>query len=397
VIFDLFNELQRPAPFSPEHEHLALLDGIEQAKAADRAGFGCWWMVEHHGSTEFSYSSAPELVLTAIAQHTERLRLGHAGVLSPFKINHPVRVAERAAVLDHLSGGRLEFGLARSGGTEWETFGITAERTRDELTEAFHAIPKMWTEDTFSWDSELLRVPPRNIVPKPMQQPHPPLWQTSSTLDSFRLAGQMGIGVLATTLLAPMSKLTDLMAAYDQGLAEASDPVGKYVNNQRAVFTFVHVAETMEEAIMSGAAEAAMWYVNAAPQVFSVPRKLWLDSIRGLKKSNDVSRARAVATREEVIGEVDLDDPHPVIRLMNRLLVGEKVDPHEAFEVLRPLDSVIIGDPTECRRKIQKFVDIGIDRLMCLMQFGALSHEQVMRSIELTGKHLVPAYAPALA
>lgn len=397
MIFDLFNELQRPGPFSPDHEHRALFDGIEQAKAADRAGFGCWWMVEHHGSMEFSYSSAPELVLTAIAQHTQRIHLGHAGVLSPFKINHPVRVAERAAVLDHLSGGRLELGLARSGGTEWETFGIAAEQTRDELTEAFHAIPKMWTDDVFSWDSELLHVPPRNIVPKPMQQPHPPLWQTSSTLDSFRLAGQLGIGVLATTLLAPMSKLTDLLAAYDDGLAEGRPPVGKFVNNQRGVFTFVHVAETMEEAIMSGAAEAAMWYVNAAPQVFSVPRKLWLDSIRGLKKSNDVSRARAVATREEVIGEIDLDDPHPVIRLMNRLLVGQKVDPHEAFEVLRPLDSVIIGDPAECQRKIQKFVDAGVDRLMCLMQFGALTHKQVMRSIELTGKYLVPAYKPVLA
>lgn len=396
MIFDLFNELQRPGPFAPDHEHRALFDGIEQAKAADRGGFGCWWMVEHHGSTEFSYSSAPELVLTAIAQHTERLRLGHAGVLSPFKINHPVRVAERAAVLDHLSGGRLELGLARSGGTEWETFGITAESTRDELTEAFRAIPKMWTEDVFSWDSDLLQVPPRDIVPKPMQKPHPPLWQTSSTIDSFRLAGQMGIGVLATTLLAPMSKLTDLMAAYDAGLAEGCEPVGKFVNNQRGVFTFVHVAETMEEAILSGAAEAAMWYVNAAPQVFSVPRKLWLDSIRGLKKSNDVSRARAVASRDEVIGEIDLDDPHPIIRLMNRLLVGQKVDPHEAFEVLRPIDSVIIGDPEECRRKIQKFADVGINRLMCLMQFGALTHEQVMRSIELTGKHLVPAFAPAL-
>jgi alkanesulfonate monooxygenase SsuD/methylene tetrahydromethanopterin reductase-like flavin-dependent oxidoreductase (luciferase family) len=121
MILDVFSELQ-PARPAPEVDARALFEqALEQAELADRAGFGCWWAVEHHTAPEFSLSSAPELVLTAIAGRTRRIRLGTSGILSPFRINHPVRVAERAAWVDVASNGRLELGLARSGGAEWET------------------------------------------------------------------------------------------------------------------------------------------------------------------------------------------------------------------------------------------------------------------------------------
>ena len=124
MIIDLFNELQMPQPWAPDHERDVFANALAQVRLADELGYGCWWSVEHHCTPEFSYSGAPELMNAAIAQHTERIRVGHAGVLTPFKINHPLRVAERAAVLDHLSNGRVELGLARSGGAEWATFGI---------------------------------------------------------------------------------------------------------------------------------------------------------------------------------------------------------------------------------------------------------------------------------
>jgi len=136
VKFDIFAEIQKAGPVRPGHEALVLRESIEQARAADAAGFECWWLVEHHACEEFSYSSAPELILAWIASETERLRVGHAGVLAPFEINHPVRAAERAALLDHMSGGRLEFGMARSGGREWDAFGVDPERSRDQLAEA---------------------------------------------------------------------------------------------------------------------------------------------------------------------------------------------------------------------------------------------------------------------
>ncbi|MGY8739191.1 MAG: LLM class flavin-dependent oxidoreductase, partial [bacterium] len=184
MILDIFSELQRAIPKDQvgdaDFEGRVLRDAIEQAKLADELGFGCWWTVEHHGAKEFSYSSSPEMMLAVLSQHTERIHLGHSGVLAPFAINHPIRIAERAAFLDQVSGGRLELGLARSGGTEWETFEVDPDSSREQLREAMQMIPAMWTQDEFEWDSEFATIPKRNVVPKPVQSPHPPLWQTST-------------------------------------------------------------------------------------------------------------------------------------------------------------------------------------------------------------------------
>jgi len=218
VILDIFSELQKARPWGPNHERQIFLDAIAQAKLADAMGYGCWWTVEHHGATEFSYSSVPEMMLVVISQHTERIRLGHSGVLAPFHINHPVRVAERAAFVDVMSGGRLELGLARSGGTEWETFQIDPETSRDQLREALHMVPRMWTQNSFKWESELASIPERDIVPKPLQRPHPPLWQTATSPESFRMAGELGVGVLGTTLLTPLDATAALLVEYDRGL-----------------------------------------------------------------------------------------------------------------------------------------------------------------------------------
>jgi alkanesulfonate monooxygenase SsuD/methylene tetrahydromethanopterin reductase-like flavin-dependent oxidoreductase (luciferase family) len=391
LILDVFSELQRPRPFAPDHERRVLADAIEQAQLADRAGFGCWWTVEHHGAVEFSYSSAPELMLATLAPRTERIRFGHSGVLAPFRINHPLRVAERAAWIDLLSGGRLEMGLARSGGTEWEAFGVDPETSREELREALCMLPRMWTEDSFKWESPHLVIPERNVVPKPLQKPHPPLWQTCTSPESFAMAGELGVGALATTLLTPLAPLGELFAHYRSGL-DRCRPAGHFVNDRRAVFTFLHCAETRAEAIASRAAEAALWFVNAAPVVFRVPRSIWIDQIRGQLQSSDPSATRAVAA-DAVATDLDLDDPVPAVRLLNRQLVSEALDPVEAFEVLEPMESVVIGDVDACRAKLARYAALGTDRLMCLMQFGTLAHAQVMRSLALAGEALLPELA----
>ncbi|NQZ96570.1 MAG: LLM class flavin-dependent oxidoreductase [Myxococcales bacterium] len=390
MIFDIFSELQCAKPWRENHERALLLEAIEQARLADRLGYGCWWTVEHHGATEFSYSSSPEMVLAVLSQHTERIHLGHAGVLAPFRINHPLRVAERAAFVDLASGGRLELGLARSGGTEWDAFGVDPDSSRDQLREALQMVPRMWTETSFKWESEHISIPERDVVPKPLQKPHPPLWQTCTSPESFEMAGNLGVGVLATTLLIPLDSLGELLGCYEKGLANCS-PAGLFVNAQRAVFTFMHCAETKQQAIESGAGEAALWFVNAAPKVFQVPRDLWISAIRGDLQDNDPSSATALEAPED-LSDLDLDDPVPVIALLNRQQVGEKLDPEEVYDVLEPIESVVIGDVDLCRRKIQRYADLGIDRLMCLMQMGGLRHEAVMASIERTGRVLLPEF-----
>lgn len=248
--FDVFSEAQR---VGPRDESGLFSDVLEQARLADSQGFKIWWTVEHHGAGEYSYSSAPELLLSWIASQTDRLHVGHSGVLAPFRINHPIRSAERAAMLDHISGGRVELGLARSLGGEWDAFEVEPESTREQLIEAMRMIPKMWTQESFSWESSLIRIPERNIIPKPIQKPHPRLWQTAGSPASFHLAGSMGVGVLGNTLLTGLDGIELMLGEYNRGLSECQEPAGNFVNEQRAVFTFVHVAETERAAIDSGA------------------------------------------------------------------------------------------------------------------------------------------------
>ncbi|MGH7021968.1 MAG: LLM class flavin-dependent oxidoreductase [Caulobacteraceae bacterium] len=390
--FDVFCEIQRAGPWGERDEASLFSEVLDQAKAADEAGFEIWWQVEHHGSPEFSYSSAPEVVLTAIAMSTRRLRVGHAGVLAPFRINHPLRVAERAATLDILSGGRFELGLAKSGGKEWETFGVDAEKARDEVRDAMRLIPRMWTEPEFSFDSETLTIPLRQLTPRPIQRPHPRLWQTCGSPESFYMAGELGVGALGTTLLSPIEALGRMMREHDRGLADCRDPAGLVVNDQKGAFTFVHLAESRAKAIENRAAWSALWYVNAAATTFKVPRRIWYDMIKAGLHPNSARDTAALARLDPNETVIHPDDP-PVLVMLKRMAQGEVITAEEAHEVLEELDCVVIGDPDHCRRKIEGYRRIGIDRMMCMMQFGDIPPAAVLRSLELAGRDLVPHFA----
>jgi alkanesulfonate monooxygenase SsuD/methylene tetrahydromethanopterin reductase-like flavin-dependent oxidoreductase (luciferase family) len=391
--FDIFCEVQRAFPWAPGEDEASLIrDTIDEARAADSAGFEIWWQVEHHGSPQFSYSAAPEIILTAIALATKRLRVGHAGVLAPFRINNPLRVAERGAAIDILSGGRFELGLAKSGGKEWETFGVDPETARDEVREAMHMIPRMWTEPEFSWTSPLLNIPAREVTPRPLQKPHPRLWQTCGSPESFYMAGEMGVGALGTTLLSPVPVLGQMMREHDRGLADCKAPAGKEINAQKGAFTFVHVADSRADAIRNGAAWSALWYVNAAAVTFKVPRRVWYDMIKAGLHPNAAADTAARASLDPQETVIEADDP-PALVLLKRMAQGQSVSFEEAHETLEPLDCVIIGDPAHCAAKIESYEAIGVDRLMCMMQYGSLAHAATLRSIELAGRELIPLLA----
>jgi len=391
--FDIFCEIQRAFPWPQGYDEAALLaETIAQARAADAAGFEIWWQVEHHGAPQFSYSAAPEVVLTAIALATERLRVGHAGVLIPYRINNPLRVAERAATLDILSGGRFELGLAKSGGKEWETFGVNPDSARDEVREAMHMIPRMWTEPEFGWKSDLFQMPDREVVPRPLQKPHPRLWQTCGSPESFYMAGEMGVGALGTTLLSPVPFLGQMMREHDRGLADCKAPAGLFTNPEKGAFTFVHLAESREAAIRNGAAWSALWYVNAAAVTFKVPRRVWYDMIKAGLHPNSAADTMAREALDPHEIEIQPDDPD-VLKLLKRMAQGQEVSREEAHETLEPLDCVVIGDPDHCAAKIAAYEAIGVGRLMCMMQYGALEHAAIVRSIELAGRELIPALA----
>jgi alkanesulfonate monooxygenase SsuD/methylene tetrahydromethanopterin reductase-like flavin-dependent oxidoreductase (luciferase family) len=389
---DVFCETQKAAPFLPDHEQRVYAETLAQAERADALGFDTWWTVEHHGALEFSWSSAPEVQLAWIATRTKRIHLGHAGVLAPFKINHPIRVAERLALLDHISGGRAELGLARTGAGEWDTFQVDPNTSRQQLVEAMRMIPKMWTQQEFSWDSELLKIPPRNVIPKPLQKPHPRLWQTCSSPESFRLAGRLGVGSLGTTLLTELGPMAALLKEHRDGLGEIEEPAGHFVNREAGVFTFVHAAETTKQAIASGAALGAIWYVAAAPRVFHATPEIWYSQIRGNFLPNDPAAQRSLALGGGVTTDIPIEKDHPVVQVLRRFAAGERISKEEAYEVLLPVPSVIIGDVATCKRKMEAYRDIGATRLLCMFQYADLPHEHVLAAMGTTAKHLIPAF-----
>ena len=379
---DIFCEMQKPRPWNGDHEHQIIEETFEQAQLADEMGYDCWWQVEHHTVEEFSYSSAPELMLTAIARGTKRLRVGHAAVLTPYNFNHPMRLAERGAFLDHLSEGRFEMGFARSTGAEWEVFNVDPDDTRRQLQQTMEMVPKMWTQERFSWKSEDFDIRDRVVVPKPYQKPHPPLWQACSSQPSWEQAGRNGFGVLGVTLWTPIEAIAERVEAYREAIKQA-DPLGEVVNDQIALFTFVHCADTEQQAMENGAAEAAAWYTNSAFTFFQPSR-------------TDAAGGDFVGTFEQDRQSSDWtpDAESEAEQVIARVRAGESVPDEEIYGALAEHDGLIVGDPDQCRQKMKKYEELGIDRLMCFQQVGHLTHDSVMQSIRLVGG-LIPEFAAA--
>src|SRR5947209_16619269 len=175
--FGLIYELQQQKPWVENQEHKTYHDALDQIELADRVGFDYVWEVEHHFLEEYSHSSAPEVFLAAASQRTKRIRLGHGIVQIPPRFNHPARVVERAATLDLVSGGRVELGTGEaSSQVELGGFGVERETKREQWHEALDAIARMFVEEPFAgYEGEFFSMPPRNVVPKPKQKPHPPL------------------------------------------------------------------------------------------------------------------------------------------------------------------------------------------------------------------------------
>ena len=382
---DVFNEIQNRGggPAGPR-----FAQALEQAKLADELGYGCWWQVEHHGAGEFSLSSAPELFLAALSQVTSRIRLGHAAVLAPSRFNHAVRVAERAATLDHLSGGRVELGMTRSTIPEWRLFNIDPADVRPQTAEAFELVPRLWTEDSVTHDSETYRLDGVSAVPKPVQRPHPPLWQAAASPASFEEAGRRGVGVLGTTFWESIERVERMVRLYREAAAACTEPVGRFVNDQVGFFTFVHCAETDEQAMRNGAAAAAAWYTVTALNFFEAGQ----DFVNGLERQKELM---AQSDGGGLAGEFHRAEegagPTPGQLLIGRILQGEDIPDDELFAILSEQQSLIVGSPETCRKKLRAYADLGVDRLMCLQQIGGLGHEEVMTSIRLTGE-LIPEF-----
>src|ERR1700676_4030101 len=193
--FGIFYELQLPRPWEAGDELKLYQNALTQLETADRLGYDHAWVVEHHFLEEYSHSPSPESFLAAASQRTRNIRLGHG--IFQLTTNHPARVAERIAVLDLLSNGRCEFGMGESASiTELTPFGRDMETKKEVFEEAVRAIFPMFREGGSEHHGKYFDIPLRNVVPKPVQKPHPPLWMACSQLPTIERAGQNGFGAL---------------------------------------------------------------------------------------------------------------------------------------------------------------------------------------------------------
>jgi alkanesulfonate monooxygenase SsuD/methylene tetrahydromethanopterin reductase-like flavin-dependent oxidoreductase (luciferase family) len=350
--FGIFYELSVQKPWTRQSELRVYQEALEQIELADTLGFDQVWAVEHHFLEEYSHCSAPEVFLAAAAARTKRIRVGHGIVLCLPQVNHPARIAERAAALDLVSNGRLEFGTGRSATwTELGAFGVDPDNTKEMWDEVIRALPRMWTEEEFEWKGKYFSMPPRCIIPKPVQDPHPPMWVAVASPETAVQAAERGLGMLGVTLGTP-ADYKRLVSDYRR-IIRHCDPVGKVINNQVNAASWLYCGENEQEAMAVGGQTASAFLYHAA----------------------------------HLLGIGGIYPSHAYTALANATALLRDV-----AEALR--QGFPVGSPEQVIAALRFWEAVGVDRMVCLINFDQLiPQKKVLASLERFAKHVMPEFA----
>jgi alkanesulfonate monooxygenase SsuD/methylene tetrahydromethanopterin reductase-like flavin-dependent oxidoreductase (luciferase family) len=351
--FGVFYEHQLPRPWTDGQEHRLLHEAIEQVVLADELGIDFAWEVEHHFLEEYSHSSAPEVFLAVAAARTKRIRLGHGIRQVIPNYNHPARVAEALATLDLLSNGRVEFGFGE-GATRHEIhgFGIPAKQKRALALEAAEQIANMMVMTPYpGFAGTGFSMPCRNVIPKPLQKPHPPMWMACTNRDTIKLAAQLGVGALAFSFVNPEDARGWAETYYGIIKSEACVPIGHSVNANIAMVSGFSVHDDGDEAVRRG--QEGFEFFGFALQSLvlraSTPGRttLW----------EDFQRQRGQAAVISVRGAAG------------------------------------IGTPQQVRDDLQRFEEAGVDQVIFLQQAGNNSHQHICDSLRKFASDVMPEFA----
>jgi len=373
-------EMQRPVV----DDHAVIEETIEQCVLADRMGFDAVWFVEHHFLTSFSMSPCPEVMFGALSRLTKRIRLGFGVVILPY--HHPVRVAERVAMVDHLSGGRVEFGTGRSAAYEQTGMGIDPRHTRAMWEESLEMIPRVWEDGLFAWEGQYWNVPPREVRPKPFQKPHPPIWVAALQPATYELAAQKGIGVMALSVAAP-SYLAPHIKKYKEDVRHAR-PVGGSINDQWLSST-MGLCDRDNKAARELAAKSLRTFFGPDRPYLKDQTHLYEQLVASWGGVPDHLRANFAryikaegAADTAGVPEVDLSGGSGQIASA----LWNQID----ADTLVERGVLVAGDPDSCLRAIAIHEEAGVDELQFLMATETVPHEKVMSSIEMFGTHVIP-------
>jgi alkanesulfonate monooxygenase SsuD/methylene tetrahydromethanopterin reductase-like flavin-dependent oxidoreductase (luciferase family) len=374
VKFGLFYEHQLPRPWGDDSEYRLIQDALEQIELADSLGIEYVWEVEHHFLEEYSHSSAPEVFLAAASQRTKNIRLGHGIVQTPPPFNHPARVAERIAMLDLVSGGRVDFGTGESSSeAELGGFLIDPMVKREMWEEGLRVALRCMSETPFTGHGgRFVTMPPRNVVPKPQQKPHPPVWVACSRRDTIHLAAQKAMGALAFAFVDPEEART-WVDDYYTTLATEGVPIGDAVNAQMACVTTFMCDENEERAIAHGLEGANFFgYSLAHYYVFGRHRPghtdVWAEyQERRAEQGFDPEAVAAAGANEDRLGAKVVQDGIGGLR-------------------------GAVGTPDQVREYLLRYEECGVDQVIFTSQAGKNRHEHIMESLELFGREVLPEF-----
>ena len=355
--FGVFYEVSVPEPWDPETTRRTYENCLEQVRIAESLGFDQVWAVEHHFLAHQSHCSSPEIFLTACAMETTTIRVGHGIVVCVPEINNPIRVAERAAFLDHLSGGRLEFGTGRAATwAELSGFGADPDSTKRTWDEYVRTIPKMWMQERFEYSGEAFSMPSRAVLPKPLQQPHPPMWVAVTSPGTELDAAERGLGCL-TVSFGSLAETERKIKGYRQRIQQC-DPVGGTVNDQVNIVNFLYCHEDHEQATQLGQRFARRYTGVAA---------------------NYISAMEAVPS-----------GTYATAALLPGLQTEKKTAARRSGKLP---EGVTIGDPSHIIAAIKEWEATGADRICFLIDRGdVLSQDQVLASLRLFAKEVMPHF-----
>ncbi|MEV6007521.1 LLM class flavin-dependent oxidoreductase [Streptomyces sp. NPDC051976] len=341
------------AKVDPEAEHHALIEETEYVIQADKSGFKYAWASEHHFLEEYSHLSANDVYLGYLAHATERIHLG-SGIFNPLApVNHPVKVAEKVAMLDHLSEGRFEFGSGRGAGSH-EILGFMPgitdmNHTKEIWEETIAEFPKMWLQDEYQgFEGKHWSLPPRKILPKPYGRSHPAMWYAAGSPPSYAMAAKKGLGVLGFSV-QKVSDMEWVVESYKTAIGQA-EPVGGFVNDNVMVTSTAICAETTQEARRI-AANGGLNYLQSL-----------------LFRYHDTfPRPDGIPVWPELLPEYT----------------------EELIELLIAEELMICGNPDEVLAQCKRWEQAGADQLSFGLPIG-ISYEDTMNTIRLIGEHVIP-------
>jgi alkanesulfonate monooxygenase SsuD/methylene tetrahydromethanopterin reductase-like flavin-dependent oxidoreductase (luciferase family) len=341
-----------PRPWQRGDELRLFQEALDQVELADRLGIDYAWEVEHHFLEEYSHSSAPEVFLAACSQRTKTIRLGHGITLMAPNYNHPARVAERIATLDLVSRGRVEWGTGESASlTELGGFNVAVDQKRAMWREAVEQCANMMVMDPYpGFEGTYFSMPCRNVVPKPVQLPHPPLWVACSNRETIRLAARLGIGAL-TFAFVDHAEAKLWVDEYYRTLKAECIPIGHAVNPQIAMVTGFSLHPDQQEALRRGL-DGFRFFSHGLQHYYA----------NGIHKPG----------RSDLWADFTKAPP-PVREGLGRGL----------------------GTPQEMRDHLRAFADAGVDQVVFIQQGGRNRHEHICESLEIFAREIMPEFHDA--